>query len=152
MVWDFLTVAYPWTKAFHVISVIAWMAGLFYLPRLFVYHSEQADPGSALSETFKVMEHKLLKYIINPASIATWFFGISLVMTPGVIDWSTDFWAYAKAVLVVAMTWYYHLLARRTKDFAMDRNRHGGRYYRLMNEVPTVLMIGIVIMVIVKPF
>lgn len=152
MIWDFLTTAYPWTKALHVISVIAWMAGLFYLPRLFVYHAERAKPGTELSDTLKVMERKLLKLIINPAAVATWVFGLALVLTPGLIDWSTDHWAHAKAVLVIAMTWYYHLLVVWTRRFAEDRNARSGRFYRLMNEVPTLLMVGIVVMVIVKPF
>jgi putative membrane protein len=148
---DFLGAVYPWTKALHVISVIAWMAGLFYLPRLFVYHAERASRPGELSETYKVMERKLLKLIMNPASIATWVFGLMLVFTPGIVDWSQG-WAHVKAALVVAMTVFHHLLARWWKDFEGDRNRRPGRFYRLANEVPTLLMIGIVVMVIVRPF
>ena len=148
---DFLGTVYLWTKALHLISVISWMAGLFYLPRLFVYHAERAAPGSELSETYKVMERKLLKFIMNPASIATWVFGLMLVFTPGVLDWS-DGWVHVKATLVIAMTGYHHALVRWWKSFAEDRNRHSGRYFRIANEVPTVLMIGIVVMAVVRPF
>jgi len=148
---DFLAAAYLWTKALHVISMIAWMAGLFYLPRLFVYHAERAAEPGELSETYKVMERKLLKFITNPASVATWVFGLMLVFTPGIVDWSEG-WVQVKAVLVVAMTVYHHLLVRWWRDFDNDRNRRSGRFYRLANEVPTVLMIGIVVMVIVRPF
>jgi putative membrane protein len=148
---DFLSAVYPWTKALHVISAIAWMAGLFYLPRLFVYHAERAAEPGELSETFKVMERKLLKFIMNPASVAAWVFGLMLVFTPGIIDWSEP-WVHVKAALVVAMTVYHHALVRWWMAFAEDRNRRSGRFYRLVNEVPTLLMIGIVVMVIVRPF
>jgi len=148
---EFLSAVYLWTKALHVISVIAWMAGLFYLPRLFVYHAERAPGPGELNDTFKEMERKLLKMIINPASIAVWIFGIMLALTPGVLDWS-DIWVYAKGVLVVAMTWYYHLLVRWQAAFAADRNHRSGRYFRIANEVPTVLMVGIVVLVILRPF
>jgi putative membrane protein len=148
---DFLSAAYPWIRALHVISVIAWMAGLFYLPRLFVYHAERAAAPGELSETFKEMERKLLKFIMNPASIATWMFGLMLVFTPGVIDWSEP-WVHVKAALVVAMTGYHHALVRWWMAFAQDRNRRSGRFYRLANEVPTLLMIGIVVMVMARPF
>jgi len=148
---DFLGAVYPWTRALHVISVIAWMAGLFYLPRLFVYHAERAAEPGELSETFKVMERKLLKFIMNPASIAAWVFGLMLVFTPGVIDWSEP-WVHVKAALVVAMTVYHHALVRWWMAFNEDRNRRSGRFYRLANEVPTLLMIGIVVMVMVRPF
>lgn len=148
---DLLGTVYPWTKALHVISVIAWMAGLLYLPRLFVHHAERAaDPGE-LSETFKEMERKLLKFIMNPASIATWVFGLMLVLTPGIIDWSEP-WVHLKATLVLAMTAYHHALVRWWTAFNEDRNRRSGRFYRLVNEVPALLMIGIVVMVIVRPF
>lgn len=151
MIWDWLALAYPWVKALHLISVISWMAGIFYLPRLYVYHAEQATPGDQLSETLKVMELKLLRVIMNPAMIATWLFGLILVFTPGVIDWSEG-WPWVKAVLVLAMTWFHHSLAQWRKTFAVDANQKPGKYYRLMNEVPTLVMIGIVIFVIVKPF
>lgn len=146
-----LAAVYPWTKAFHVISVIAWMAALFYLPRLFVYHAERGGEAPVLAETFKVMERRLLKIIANPASIATWVFGLMLVFTPGVIDWSAG-WVHAKAALVVAMTVYHHLLVRWWRAFAEDRNTRPARFYRIANEVPTLLMIGIVVMVTVRPF
>jgi putative membrane protein len=124
---------------------------MFYLPRLFVYHAERAEAPGELRETLKVMERKLLKFIINPASIATWAFGLMLVFTPGVLDWS-DGWVHVKAALVLAMTGYHHALVRWWKAFAEDRNTRSGRFYRIANEVPTVLMIGIVVMVIVRPF
>jgi len=148
---DFLSAVYPWTKALHVIAVIAWMAGLFYLPRLFVYHAERATGPGEPRDTLKTMERKLLKLITNPASIATWVLGLMLVLTPGIIDWSEP-WVQVKAALVIAMTFYHHLLARWWKDFAEDRNRRSGRFYRIANEVPTLIMIGIVVMVIVRPF
>lgn len=152
MITDFLISIYPWTKALHVISVITWMAGIFYLPRLFVYHSETAPEGSHTSETFKIMERKLLRLIMNPAMIATWVFGLMLVFTPGIIDWSSDYWFHAKVLLVIAMTWFHHALGLWRKSFAKDENKKPGKFFRLMNELPTLLMIGIVIMVIVRPF
>ena len=148
---EFLSGVYPWTKALHVISVIAWMAGLLYLPRLFVYHAERAAAPGELRDTLKVMERKLLKLIMNPASIAAWIFGLMLVLTPAVIDWSEP-WVHVKAALVIAMTGYHHLLVRWWKDFSEDRNRRSGRFYRIANEVPALIMVGIVIMVIVRPF
>ena len=137
-----------WLKALHVMAVIAWFAGLFYLPRLFVYHAG-AKPGSELSETLKAMERRLLRVIMNPAMIAVWITGPWLAWLEGVY---MDGWLYAKLVLVAALTWYHHLLGRWRTDFAEDRNRHPERFYRLANEVPTLLMAGIVILVIVKPF
>jgi len=150
MTFDFLGPWYPWIKALHLISVIAWMAGLFYLPRLFVYHTP-AEPGSAQSELFKVMERRLLRGIMNPAMIAAWTFGVSLVLTPGVVDWSAGWW-HAKMTGFIGMTVFHHHLGYARKDFLADRRRHSGRYWRAMNEVPTVLLVLIVIMVIVKPF
>jgi putative membrane protein len=144
---DFTTEWYLWIKALHVISVIAWMAGMLYLPRLFVYHCDAA-PGSELSEKLKVMERRLLRAIMNPAIIAVWVFGLLLAHPQG---WYQG-WLHAKLLLVVAMTVHHHLLARWRKDFAADRNTRPARFYRIANEVPTVLMIGIVILVIVKPF
>ena len=146
-----LTAIYPWVKAFHVISVISWMAALLYLPRLFVYHVEFGTGSAENTAMLKVMERRLLKYIANPASIATWTFGLMLVFTPGIVDWSAG-WTHVKALLVIAMTGYHHALVRWWRGFAEDRNRRPGRFYRLANEVPTLLMIGIVIMVIVRPF
>ncbi len=147
---DALIYAYPWIKSFHVISLIAWMAGLFYLPRLYVYHT-MVQPGTPESERFKVMERRLLKAIMNPAMIATWTFGVLLVLTPGVIDWRQGWW-HTKLFCVLAMTVYHQGLAVWRRGFLEDRNRLSERFYRIANEVPTLLMIVIVIMVIVKPF
>ena len=148
---DFLFDAYPWVKALHVIAVIAWMAGLFYLPRLFVYHVERVEVGSKTDEMFQVMERRLLRAIMNPAMIAVWIFGLMLVFTPGVVDWSSV-WPWTKAAAVLAMTWFHHWLARRRKDFASGVNAVSGRRYRLMNEFPTLLLVVIVVSVIVRPF
>jgi putative membrane protein len=145
-----LAAFYPWVKALHIVSVIAWMAGLLYLPRLFVYHCAAAS-GSAQSETFKLMERRLFRGIMNPAMIAVYLFGITLVLTPGLVDWSSG-WLHAKLVLVAALTIYHHALGRWRKAFAADVNSRPARFYRLMNEVPTALMIAIVILVVVKPF
>jgi putative membrane protein len=141
---------YPWLKAFHVISLIAWMAGTFYLPRLYVYHCQVAV-GSAESERFKVMERRLLKQIMNPAMIASWVFGILLVLTPGVISWTQGWW-YVKLVSVVLLTGFHGATSKWRKDFLNNRNQKPERFYRIANEVPTVLMVIIVIMVIVRPF
>ena len=139
---------YLWLKALHIIAVIAWMAGMLYLPRLFVYHCSAA-PGSVQSETFKVMERRLLRAIINPAMVASWVLGLWLA-------WSGNFlsapWLHGKLVLVLVMSGVHGMLARWMNDFAADRNRHTQKFFRIMNEVPTVLMIGIVILVVVKPF
>lgn len=142
---------YPWVKAFHVIAVISWMAGLLYLPRLFVYHAD-SPPGSAQSQTFKVMERRLLRAIATPAMLASWLLGLWLAFGYGVIDWAFDGWFHAKLALVVALTAYHGLLARWRKDFEADRNQRRARFYRIVNEVPTVLMIAVVILVIVRPF
>jgi len=148
---SFLLEWYFWVKALHIMSVISWMAGMFYLPRVFVYHAERAEVGSEMSETFKIMEYKLMRVIINPAMIATWTFGLLMVFTPGVLDWS-EIWPWIKALMVTLMSAYHGWLSVRRKEFARDENTRNGRTYRLANEVPTVLMIIIVIMVIVKPF
>ena len=148
---DFLLSAYPWVKALHIASVISWMAGMFYLPRLFVYHAERARVGSEMSETFKVMERKLMRVIINPAMFATWGFGLMMVFTPGLIDWG-QIWPWAKAALVLALSGFHGWLSARRKEFERDKNTRSGRSYRLANEVPTVLMLVIVAMVVVKPF
>jgi protoporphyrinogen IX oxidase len=145
----FLAEWYLWTKALHIIAVIAWMAGLFYLPRLFVYHAERGASVPILSDTLDVMERRLLKAIMNPAMIATWIFGLLLVMTPGIVDWSAV-WPWAKAGSVVGMTWFHIWLGARRKDFAAGRNTVTGRHYRMMNEVPTVLLVVIVLSVVVK--
>ncbi len=143
----FITDWYAWIKALHVIAVIAWMAGLLYLPRLFVYHCAAA-PGSELSETLKVMEWRLLRAIMNPAQGAVFVFGGMLLWLQ---DWSQG-WLHAKLVLVAGLVVVHHLFALWRKDFAADRNRRPARFYRLWNEVPTLLMIGVVILVIVRPF
>ena len=140
---------YLWIKALHVISVIAWMAGLFYLPRLYVYHVERTDLGAATLDTFGIMERRLLKAIMNPAMIATWVFGLALVGIPGIVDWSMA-WPWVKAASVVAMTVFHMWLGGARKRLLDGSNRLSGRDYRIANEVPTVLMIAIVISVIVK--
>ncbi|NHN85027.1 protoporphyrinogen oxidase HemJ [Acetobacter musti] len=141
---------YLWLKAFHIIALIAWMAATFYLPRLFVYHC-QVTAGSSESERFKVMERLLLRAIMTPAMLATLLFGVLLVLTPGVIDWSAGWW-HVKLLAVAGMFAFHGCCARWRSDFARDANRHTERFYRMANEVPTVLMIVIVIMVVVKPF
>jgi putative membrane protein len=148
---EILSAWYPWTKSLHVIFVIAWMAGMFYLPRLFVYHVERAEPGSPADETFQVMERRLMRGIINPSMVATWVFGLCLVFTPGVVDWSQG-WPWVKAAAVLAMSGVHGWLSARRKDFARGENRISGRHWRMINEVPPVLMIVIVVMVIARPF
>jgi len=125
------------------------MAGLFYLPRVMVYHVERAETGDVLDVTFQIMESKLLRVIMNPAMIATWFFGGLLVVTPGIVDWAMV-WPWLKGGSVLIMTWFHHWLSLRRKDFEMGQNSLTGRQYRLMNEVPTILMIVIVLSVIIK--
>jgi protoporphyrinogen IX oxidase len=146
---NLLAEIYPLTKSLHVMAVIAWMAGLFYLPRIYVYHVERAKAGGDLDQVFGVMEAKLLRVIMNPSMIVAWVAGIALVMTPGVVDWSAA-WPWAKGASVLAMTWFHMWLAARRKDFASGRNTLTGRQYRMMNEVPTILMVVIVLSVIVK--
>ena len=144
---------YEWIKAFHIIAVIAWMAGMLYLPRLFVYHCA-AEKGSVQSETFKVMERRLLRAIINPAMVATWVFGLWLAwLGPDFrYGWFASPWLWAKLVLVLALSAVHGMLARWRKDFAADRNVQSQRFYRIINEIPAILLIGIVILVVVKPF
>ena len=151
MIGDSLAALYPWTLAFHVMSVLAWMAGLFYLPRLYVYHAEKAADRPEIDPVFQEMERKLLRAIMNPAMIATWAFGLMLVFTPGIVDWSEG-WPWVKAAMVLLMTWFHHAASLWRKDFAAGRNRRPGRFYRLANEAPTLLMVVIVVMVIVRPF
>jgi protoporphyrinogen IX oxidase len=139
---------YDWLKALHVIAVIAWMAGMLYLPRLFVYHAD-AKPGSELSETFKVMERRLLRAIINPAMGAAWIFGLWMAWEGNL--WG-EHWFQAKLALVILMSALHGFLSRWRGHFAADTNKHSAKFYRVINEVPTVLLIGIVILVIVKPF
>mgnify|MGYP001554879680 FL=1 len=139
---------YEWIKAFHVIAVISWMAGMLYLPRLFVYHCD-AEVGSKQSETFKVMERRLLKGIINPAMILTWLLGLYMVWAG---HWYSAGWFHVKFALVLVMSGIHGFFTRCVRDFAADRNTRSQKFYRIINEVPTILMIGIVILVIVKPF
>jgi len=139
---------YQLLKTLHVISVIAWMAGLLYLPRLFVYHCE-AKPGSELSETFKVMERRLLRGIMNPAMIATWVFGLAAAWAGG---WFVAGWLHAKIALVLVLTGAHMAMARWRREFAEDRNQRSQKFYRITNEVPTVLMIAIVVLAVFKPF
>ena len=144
----FLGEAYLWVKALHIIAVIAWMAGMLYLPRLYVYHCEAA-PGSQQSETFKVMERRLLRAIINPAMIATWILGLLLVAHGNL--WAAG-WMHAKFALLLAMQLVHAGFARWRRQFATDSNRHSPRFYRIMNEAPAVLVIGIVLLVVLRPF
>jgi putative membrane protein len=148
---DLLATIYPWIKALHIISVISWMAGLLYLPRLFVNHVERGVVGTEVSEVFKGMEERLLRIIMNPAMIATWVFGIMLALTPGIVDWGSGY-PWVKALMVLGLTWFHHWLAKRRKEFASDTNTRSARGFRLMNEVPTALMIVIVVMIVVRPF
>lgn len=146
---DILLLGYPWIKAFHIMSVIAWMAGLFYLPRLYVYHAEQVGQSGETHVLFQVMEMKLLRLIMNPAMIATWLLGLCLVFTPGIVDWSAV-WPWTKAIGVLGMTAFHHWLGLRRKDFKNGANNLTGRQYRMMNEVPTLLMVLIVLSVVVR--
>ena len=141
---------YPWIKAIHVIAVISWMAGLLYLPRLFVYHASlpEVPASAAQSETFKVMERRLMKAIMNPAMIVTWVLGLVLVWQSG---FYASGWMQAKFALVLALSGCHGWFSRMVKDFAADRNARPHRFYRMVNEVPTLLMVAIVILVIVKP-
>lgn len=147
---SFLAEWYVWTKTLHIVSVVAWMAGMMYLPRLYIYHCD-AEPGSKQSETFKVMERKLLRGIINPAMFAVFIFGGLLLMTPGVIDWSSG-WIWAKLGFVLVLGAIHGLFSRWRKDFEADRNTRPAKFYRIVNEIPFVLMVAIVVMVIVRPF
>ena len=140
----------PYTKSLHVISVIAWMAGLFYLPRLYVYHCGLVR-GSEESERFKVMERRLLKQIMTPAMAATWLFGIIMILTPGAVDWTAGWW-HVKLLAVILMSGFHGACSKWRKTFMEDRNIKSHRYYRYANEVPTVLMVVIVIMAIAQPF
>lgn len=148
---DALIIVYPWIKALHIAAVISWMAGMFYLPRLFVYHAERSEVGDALDEVFQVMERKLLRLIMRPAMIVTWAAGIALTVTPGLVDWSQA-WFWIKLAAVLAMTATHGWLSKRVRVFAAGGNRLAGRRYRLVNEIPTVLMLIIVIAVVVRPF
>jgi len=147
MTFDALVPFYRWELAFHVISFTAWMAGLFYLPRLYVYHC-QVRPGSEESARFKVMERKLLKQITTPAMIATWCFGILLVLTPGAVDWHAAWW-WTKLISVILMSGFHGACSKWRKNFLNDANVKPERFYRIANEVPTLLFIVIVLMVVV---
>lgn len=145
---DLLATSYLWIKSLHVMAVLSWMAGLFYLPRLFVYHVERAAIGPEPAGSFMIMEDKLLRVIMNPAMIVAWVCGLLLVTTPGIVDWSL-IWPWTKAAGVLGMTWFHMWLADQRRRLARGEML-SGRQYRLMNEVPTVLMVVIVLSVIVK--
>jgi len=142
-----------WLKAFHIIAVVAWMAGMLYLPRLFVYHCA-AEKGSVQSETFKVMERRLLRAIINPAMAATWVLGLWLawLVPDSRYGWFASGWLQAKIALVLLLSALHGLFARWVRDFGADRNRHSQKFYRIINEIPTLLLIVIVLLVVLKPF
>lgn len=151
---DLLADFYPWIKSMHVMSILAWMAGLFYLPRLYVYHVEGLKKqgvvrGSDMDLLFQHQERLLMKAIMNPAMISSWLFGLMLVFTPGIVDWSS-IWPWTKAAGVIGMTWFHMWCGAKRKQFVEDSNVLTGRQYRMMNEVPTVFMIVIVLSVIVK--
>ena len=146
---EFLQTHYLWIQSLHIISVIAWMAGMLYLPRLYVYHASAAK-GSELSETFKVMERRLLRFIMNPAMIATYLFGVLMIAAnPAIMSGG---WIHVKLLLVVAMSGVHGFYGICRKKFERDENTHSSKFYRVWNEVPTVMMIAIVILAMVKPF
>ncbi len=147
---DLLTALYPWIKSLHVISFVAWMAGLFYLPRLFVYHVETTETAGVTDPLFRTMELKLLRVIMTPAMLATWLFGLLLVAA-GAVDWSAV-WPYTKALGVIGMTWFHMWCARQRRLLEGDAPRRTGRFYRKMNEVPTLLLVLIVVSVVARPF
>ncbi|HEY9537092.1 MAG TPA: protoporphyrinogen oxidase HemJ [Kiloniellaceae bacterium] len=144
----FLGAAYLWVKALHILAVIAWMAAFLYLPRLFVYHC-QAEPGSRQSETFKVMERRLLRGIMNPSMMIAWAAGLALMVN---LEAWTEGWFHVKAAAVVVLTGLHMMVARWQRDFAADANSRSERFYRIMNEVPALLMVLIVVMAVVRPF
>ncbi|MEP1767257.1 MAG: CopD family protein [Sulfitobacter sp.] len=146
---DFLSLAYPWIKGFHIVSVISWMAALFYLPRLMVHHTEQVGLDGKTHEIFAMMEYKLATVIMRPAMMSTWVFGLLLVLTPGIVFWG-DLWPWLKGAAVIAMTLFHLWLIKRMKGFQRGENTVTGKQYRMMNEVPTLLMIIIVFSVTVK--
>lgn len=147
---EFLTAHFEWIRALHIISVMAWMAGMLYLPRLFVYHADVAK-GSEMSETFKIMERRLLKIIINPAMIAAWVFGLLMLYSNWGV-YKTAGWMHTKLLLVFLLSGVHGMLAKRVKVFARDENEKSARYFRILNEVPTIMMIIIVILAVVEPF
>ncbi|APG48787.1 CopD family protein [Phaeobacter porticola] len=146
---DLLFAIYPYAKSLHIMAVISWMAGLFYLPRLFVYHVEQAENVPESLPIFVMMEDKLLRIIMRPAMYVSWAAGGLMVLTPGLVDWSS-LWPWSKGLSVLAMTWFHHWLLIRHREFASGVNSRTGRSYRMMNEVPTLLMVIIVVSVIFK--
>jgi putative membrane protein len=146
---EILSMAYPWVKGLHIMSVISWMAALFYLPRLMVHHTEQVGLSGETHTLFAMMEYKLAKVIMHPAMMATWLFGLLLVATPGIVYWG-DVWPWLKGAGVIAMTVFHVWLMRRMRGFQVGQNTLTGKQYRMMNEVPTLLMILIVFSVTVK--
>jgi len=146
---DILYTLYPWVKSLHIMAVLSWMAGLFYLPRLYVYHVEQAEKVQDALPIFEMMEEKLLRVIMRPAMIVTWVAGLTMVFTPGFVDWSLV-WPWTKGASVIAMTWFHHWLMARHRDLRAGENTLTGRQYRMMNEVPTILMVIIVLSVVLK--
>jgi len=149
---DLLISLYPWVKVLHVFSVVSWMAGMLYLPRLFVYHAENGAAGSDLDRVFETMERRLLRGIMNPAMIGTWIFGVTLALTPGIVGWTTEGWIYVKLAVVAFLTWFHHWLGYRRKDFARGENRVSPRRWRMLNEIPAVALLVILVMVIAQPF
>jgi putative membrane protein len=147
---EWLSAAYPWIKSLHIVSMVAWMAGLLYLPRLYVYHS-MVPVGSDGSEIFKVMERRLELGIMTPAMLATFGFGFLLVAIPGVVDWRMG-WIWAKLVLVMGLTVFHLALSRWRVAFSADQNRLSTRFFRMVNELPTLALVAIVVLVVVKPF
>ena len=147
---EFLVGSYPWFKAIHIIAVMSWMAGLLYLPRLFVYHVE-VELNSTEDRRFQIMERRLLRAIMNPAMVVSYIFGILLILTPGIVDWSSA-WIWLKILAILVLTGCHHAMGKWRKDLAEGTNQKSQRYFRVANEVPTTSMIIIVIMVVVKPF
>jgi len=147
---EFLVGSYPWFKAIHIIAVMSWMAGLLYLPRLFVYHVE-VELNSKEDHRFQVMERRLLRAIMNPAMVVSYIFGILLILTPGIVDWSSA-WIWLKILAILVLTGCHHAMGKWRKDLAEGTNQKSQRYFRVANEVPTISMIIIVIMIVVKPF
>ena len=145
-----LIAAYPWVKSLHIVSMVAWMAGLLYLPRLYVYHA-MAPVGSGQSETFKIMERRLQRGIMTPAMFETWGFGLLLAGTPGLVDWRMG-WMWAKLALVAGLSAFHLALSHWRDAFSADRNKHSTQFYRIVNELPTLAMIAVVLLVVVKPF
>ncbi len=146
---DMLIVLYPWIKSLHLISVISWMAGLFYLPRIFVYHVERSDGKDQINEVFLIMEKKLHSFIMTPAMIVSWICGFLLAATPGIIDFS-HMWVWVKLLAIIAMTLFNIWLGLKIRDFKTNNNTLSGKQYRLLNEVPTVLLVIIIVSVVLK--